>query len=399
MKRHKRLLAALLAAVMTTTVSLSSTLAVAAAEPFADFRIDAADMDIPDRTISVDLYRRQNGAFRVDDSVEYPCRINRVTSDASFYIQPTEDGVWASVDYLTDLNGDGTYELLDGGSDPVWDVLNPQDGLALPMEGGGSPALIRAQTYVLSSEMLTSRYQQAVQNRTAGGSLALDVGQGTPVKQEHPLCMIKLHRIDPADGQDYIQTYYLELYGAVLIPHDISPSDSYYEAVKYVLAQGYFSGTDDGRFAPSDKLTRAQLAQVLWTMGGSLNSKMSQFSDVAVNDWFYRSVSWCQQEDLISGYDASTFGPHDQLSREQMISILFRYARHSGAALRSTADLSSFSDADQVSLWALDSMRWAVTNGLIPTTDAALRPGDAVTRAELASTLYSYEMNLSSHSR
>lgn len=399
MKRNKRWPAALLAAVMTAAVSLSSALAVAAVEPFADFRIDAADMDIPDRTISVDLYRRQNDAFQVDDRVEYTCRINRVTSDASFYIQPTEDGVWASVDYLTDLNGDGVYELPDGGDTPVWDVLNPQDGLALPVEGGGAPALTSGQTYVLSSEMLTSRYQQAVENRSAGGSLALDAGQETIARQEYPLCMIKLHYADPAGSEDYIQTYYLELYGAVLIPNDISPSDSYYEAVKYVLAQGYFSGTDDGRFAPSGELTRAQLAQVLWTMDGSLNSKMSQFSDVTPDDWFYRSVSWCQQEELISGYNATTFAPHDQLSREQMISILFRYAQHSGAALRSTADLSQFSDADQVSSWALDSMRWAVTNGLISGSDTALRPTDTVTRAELASTLYSYEMNLSSHSK
>ena len=399
MKQHNRWLAALLAAVMTTTVSLSSTLAVAAVEPFADFRIDAADMDIPDRTISVDLYRRQNGVFQSDGIVEYTCRVNRVTGDASFYIQPTEDGVWASVDYLTDLNGDGAYELLDGGSNPVWDVLSPQEGLALPVEGGSTPTLSNAHTHILSGEMLAARYQQAVETRTAGGSLALDAGQGTAAKQEYPLCMVKLHRTDPADGVDYIQTYYLELYGEVLIPHDVSPSDSYYEAVKYVLAQGYFSGTDDGRFDPSGQLTRAQLAQVLWTMGGSLNSQMSQFSDVAPNDWFYRSVSWCQQEELISGYDATTFAPHDQLSREQMISILFRYARRSGAALRSTSDLSRFSDADKVSAWALDSMRWAVTNGLISSSDTALRPGDTVTRAELASTLYSYEMNLSSRSR
>jgi len=398
MKRQKRWPAILLAAAMLTTISLSSALAVTAAEPFADFRIDATDMDSPDRAISVNLYRRQDGVFKVDDSVEYTCRVNRVTGDASFYIQPSAADVWASVDYLTDLNGDGTYELLDGGEAPVWDVLDPQDGLALPVEGDRAPALASGQTCVLSGEMLAARYQQAVQNRTAGGSLALDVGQGAVTRQEYPLCMVKLHHIDPADGTDYIQTYYLELYGAVLIPPDVSPSDSYYEAVKFVLAQGYFSGTEDWRFNPAGELTRAQMAQVLWTMGGSLNSKMSQFSDVSSTDWFYRSVSWCQQEELIAGY-GTTFAPHDKLSREQMISILFRYARRSGSALRSTSDLSRFSDVGDVSPWALDSMRWAVTNGLIPSTDTVLRPGDTVTRAELASTLYSYEMNLGSSTR
>ena len=305
---------------------------------------------------------------------------------------------WSDGQIITLPTG-GVFVLLDGGADPTWDVLSPQDGLALPTAGIEAPALTNAQTYILSSEMLSARYQQAVQSRAAGGPFALDVGQGGIARQEYPLCMVKLHHTDSADGEDYIQTYYLELYGAVLIPPDVSPSDSYYEAVKYVLAQGYFSGTDDGRFDPSGELTRAQLSQVLWTMGGSLNSKMSQFSDVTSNDWFYRSVSWCQQEELIAGYSTTTFAPHDRLSREQMISILFRYARNSGATLRSTADLSQFSDADQVSDWALDSIRWAVTNGLIPSSDTALRPSDTVTRAELASTLYSYEMNLSSRGR
>ena len=397
MKQHRRWLAALLAAAMTAALSLSPALAETAAEPFADFRIDATDMDIPDRAVSVNLYRRQDGAFQVDDTVEYTCRINRVTGDASFYIQPSADGVWASVDYLTDMNGDGVYELLDGGEDPVWVVLDLQGGLALPVEGNAAPALANAQTYILSGETLAARYRQAVQNRTGTGPLALDVGQGPVSRQEYPLCMVKLHHTDPADGEDYIQTYYLELYGPVLIPPDVSPSDSYYEAVKFVLAQGYFSGTDDGRFDPAGQLTRAQLAQVLWTMGGSLNSKAAQFSDVAETDWFYHSVSWCQQEELISGYDAATFAPQDLLSREQMLSILFRYARRSGAALRSDSDLSQFSDGADVSSWAVDSICWAVTNGLV--SGSELRPGDTVTRAELASTLYAYESGLGAQTR
>lgn len=399
MKRCKRWLAALLAAAMTAAISLSASLAAPEAEPFADFRIDASDMDIPDRTISVNLYQRQDGVFQVADSVEYACRVNRVTGDASFYIQPSVDGVWASVDYLTDLNGDGTYELLDGGEDPVWDVLTPQDGLVLPVAAKDAPALASAQTYILSGETLKARYQQAVQSRFAGNSLPLDVGQGPISKQEYPLCMVKLHCTDPSSGEDHVQTYYLELYGEVLVPPDVSPGDWYYEAVKFTLAQGYFSGTDDGRFDPSGLLTRAQLAQVLWTMGGSLNAKPSQFSDVSPTDWFCHSVSWCHQEELIVGYDADTFAPQDQLSREQMLCILFRYARHTGAALRITADLSQFTDADDISPWAMDSIRWAVTNGIISSSETALRPGESVTRAELAATLYSYQTNLDSLDR
>ena len=226
MKRHKRWLAVLAAAAIT--LSISSGLAAPETEPFADFRIDAADMDILDRTITVDLYRRQDGAFQAADHVEYACRVNRVTEDASFYIQPSKDGVWASVDYLTDLDGDGSYELLDGGEDPVWDVLDLRGGLAPPSEGRDAPALANAQTYILSGETLAGRFRQAVQSRSTGSSLSLDMGQEPVSRQEYPLCMVKLHHTDPAGGEHFTQTYYLELYGTVLVPPDISPDDWYY---------------------------------------------------------------------------------------------------------------------------------------------------------------------------
>lgn len=394
-KRYKRWMAAALAAVMTAALSISSVLALPAAEPFAEFRIDATGNDIRDRTISVALYRRdKSGQFQVDDTVEYTCKLNRATMDAGFFIQPKADGVWVTVDYLTDMNGDGTYELLDGDDSPVWDVMDLQGSLA-PAAEEGAPTLTNGETYILAPELLVHRSKEAVQARTAGGAAPLDVGQGDIASQDFPLCMIKLHRTDPADGEDYVQTYYLEIYDRVLIPFDISPGSWYYDAVKFVLAEGYFAGTDDGLFVPDGPLTRAQLAQVLWTMSGSQNAQMSQFSDVSADDWYCRAVSWCQQEGLISGYNHNTFAPNDPLSREQMVSILLRYARHSGVSLRTGADLSQFSDAADISPWAVESMKWAITNSLLPNIEDSLRPGETVTRAELAAALYTYELNSS----
>lgn len=392
MKRYRRWLTAAIAAALTAALSLST--ALASADSFADFRIDASGIDAPERDISVDLYRRdETGKFRMEDTVKYSCKLNRVTGDASFYIQPKTAGVWVTVDYLTDLDGNGVYELLDGGADPVWDVMDAQGGLALTT-AEGSTTLSSGQTYILSPEVLILRSREAVQARSASGTYELDAGQGTVVPQTFPLCMIKLHYTDLADGQDQTQTYYLEIYDKVLIPFDISPSDWYYEAVKYVLEQGYFSGTDGGQFDPDGKLTRAQLAQVLWTMADSPAAEATQFTDVASSDWFYAAVSWCQQENLLAGYADGSFSPNDLLSREQMVSVLHRYARYTGSNLRGTADLSQFSDGELVSSWAVDSMRWALTNGLITGTGDALRPADTVARAELASVLYAYDLNL-----
>lgn len=404
MKRTKRWAAGLLATAVMTAASVSYSFAASAEVPFGEFRIEASNKDNQEREISVDIYRRDDsGVFQADTKREYVCKLNRVTtratttSGADFFILAYLPDVWVSVDYLTDVNGDGVYELLDGADDPVWDLMDtqadPQDILVQLQPGSSAASLTVGQHYKLSPELLAYRYRQAVQDRVPGGSFPLDVGQAASSRQTFPLCMVKLHHTDPADLQDYVQTYYLQIYDDVLVPFDISPSDWYYDAVIFGLSQGYFSGTDKGLFCPESALTRAQLAQVLWTMSDSQETEGSCFSDVAQTDWFYSPVSWCQQEGLITGYSAERFGPNDLLTREQLVTVLHRYARYSGTSLRSTADLSRFADRDAVSSWALDSVRWAVTNGLISSFSETLAPQDNVSRADLAETLYAYTLN------
>lgn len=394
MRRYTRWMAGLLSAAVIITASISCGFASSAEAPFAEFRIDATGMDKPERSISVDIYRRNEaGLFQVDSSSEYTCKLNRATRDAGLFIQANAKGVWVSVDYLTDINGDGVYEFLEDENAPVWDVMSLQGALTQPRPGSQAPALTEGQPYILSPELLVYRSQQAAQDRAAGGACALDAGPETALPQSFPLCMVRLHRTDPADGQDHTQTYYLQIYDDVLIPFDISPTDWYYDAVAFGMAQGYFSGTDDGYFRPNDQLPRSHMAQVLWAMSGSPEAEGVRFNDVTPKDWFYPAVSWCRQEGLISGYSSEQFGPNDYLTREQMVTILYQYARYSGTSLRSNADLSQFADAGDISSWALESMRWALTNGLILNSESTLRPRDIVSRAELAEALYSYTLN------
>lgn len=398
MRRYRRWIAGLLAAGVLTAVSIFAGLAVSPAVPFAELRINASGMDTPERSISVDVYRREGGGlFQVDSSGEYTCRLNRVTRDAGLYIQASAEGVWVSVDYLTDVNGDGICELLEDTDAPVWDVMDARGALARPQPGSAAPTLTSGQPYILSPDLLVYRHRQAVQERLAGGSSVLDEGLTSAARQDFSLCMVRLHRTDPADGQDYTQTYYLQIYDDVLIPFDVSPEDPFYNAVLFCLYNGYFTGTGGGCFSPDTPLTRAQLAQVLWSKAGSPKLEdipQSQFADVSPDDWFCPAVTWCEYEKLISGYSPDTFAPNDLLTREQMVSILCRYTRNSGYSLRATADMSLFSDLSSVSPWAYDSMRWAATNLLIDTASGLLLPKQAVTRSELAEALYCYDTNL-----
>lgn len=392
MNRLKRWTAAALACGLTLSLSIASALALTPAEPFADFRIDASAMEVPDRTISIDWYRRgEDGSFRpADVAADYDytlnCKVNRITGDATLYIQPKAEGVWVTVDYLTNVNGDGLYELLDGGNEPAWDSLTAQGNLVQ----GRNEALSPGQTYILSAEALAARFDETEKAR-------VQLLEPEAAVTSWPLCRVTLSRTDPADGRTYEQLYYLEIFGNELIPWDIPRSAPYRDAVEYGLACGWFTGMDDGSFGPGLPLNRAQLAQVLWTVGGSQAAGGAGFIDVSPDDWFYQAVSWCGQENLIAGYEDGSFLPDASLTREQLASILARYAKHTGINPLSAADLSRYEDCGEVSSWAYDSMRWAVSNRLLsPAADNTLRPGDTVTRSELAQALYAYRTSLNS---
>lgn len=391
MRRYRRWMAALLAAAMAASISVFPGLALPAATPFAEFQIGASSTDAPQRTLSIARYTRgADGSFRLSGTEEQVCKLNRVTGDANFFIQPAEEGVWVTVDYLTDINGDGVYELLDGGSTPVWEVMDAQGGLIAPPDK--VPTLAADEMYILSSELLVQHSLQAAADRLAGGAHALEGAPEISAQPEFPLCVVTLRRAGSAGGQE--QVFYLRIYEDVLVPLDVSPEDPCYDAVIFCLFRGYFTGTGGGRFSPDAPLTRAQLAQVLWTVCGSPEAEPAAFSDVPEGAWYAQAVSWCRQAGLMSGQGGNTFAPGSLLTREEMAAVLYRYAQHAGSSLEAAADMSAFPDADSVSPWARDSMRWAAANWLIDVADGALLPKETVTRAELAKALYAYDINL-----
>lgn len=393
MRRCRRWISAFLSAAVAVSISVFPGLALPEAAPFAEFHIGASNSDAPRRTLTIARYERgKDGGFTLIDAEEQVCKLNRVTGDANFFIQPAEEGVQVTVDYLTDVNGDGVYELLDGGSVPTWEAMDAQSQLVPFQEE--LPALDASQMYILSAELLVQHAQQATLDRLAGGDCALENAPESSAQPEFPLCVITLRHIDSAGGQAQEEVYYLQIYDDVLVPFDISPEDPYYDAILFCMFRGYFTGTGGGKFSPDAPLTRAQLAQVMWSMCGSPDASPTTFTDVPEGVWYHQAVSWCQQNKLIAGQGDNTFAPNSPLTREQMTVILYRYARHTGVSLEVNADMSHFSDLSKVSSWAYTSMRWAVTNWLIDISDSTLQPKKVVTRSELAEALYCYDINL-----
>ena len=173
---------------------------------------------------------------------------------------------------------------------------------------------------------------------------------------------------------------------------DVSASAWYAKAVAYVTEKGMMEGSS-GKFMPLDKLTRSQMAQVLFNLEGkkSVNYALT-FGDMNGTEWYAEAVRWAASEQIVNGYDNGNFGPNDPITREQLVTILYRYAQYKGLDTATTEEnLTSFADAAQVSGYAVSAMKWAVGAGVINGTDSGLAPKATATRAEVAQILMNFD--------
>lgn len=394
MSNLKRWLCMPLALVLSIVLVLPAMAADPLADSFAAFLIDANTTDAPQLNLRVDLYRRDSvSSFQLDDSVRYDCNINRVAGKAAFYIQPKTGGVWVEVDYLTDLNDDGVYEMLDGEDSPVCDTMTASG--KLQAWDGTSHPLTSGQTYILSSESLSAHGQSALKARSTAGSVqSIPDAGGTLPSVDTVLYLVSLHYNSAVDQKEYVRYYYLRIFPSVIVPSDVPSGAWYYGAVEYALKQGLFSGTGADAFSPGATVTRAQLAQILWRLGGSKQAQGSAFSDVAKTDWYYSAVSWCSQTGLMSG-TGSGFLPNTPLTREQLALVLRQYAKYAGLDTETGTALSRFTDGSSASVWARDGLEWAVAQGLLTGYDnGSLKPANGITRCELAAVLRTFCQNL-----
>lgn len=145
---------------------------------------------------------------------------------------------------------------------------------------------------------------------------------------------------------------------------------------------GIVSGYENGEFKPDNEMTRAEFATVLWNVAGKPETSVSlNFTDVTENDWFYKQVAWGYGEGIISGTSETAFSPNDKLTREQAMTILWRYK----GSPEAENVLDKFTDSEDVSDYAKNAMNWAISNGIISgVTETELSPKTSATRAQLA---------------
>lgn len=170
---------------------------------------------------------------------------------------------------------------------------------------------------------------------------------------------------------------------------DVHGSDWFSDSVAYVCRHGLMVGTDERSFSPNGITTRGMLVTILYrTEGEPAASNQSHYADVPPSAYYASPVSWASWHGIASGYSADAFGPEDSISRQQLATILYRYAAYKNFDVSHRGNLVQFSDRDQISDYAIDALSWANATGLLNgKADQTLAPAASTTRAEMAAIL------------
>jgi len=175
---------------------------------------------------------------------------------------------------------------------------------------------------------------------------------------------------------------------------DVTRGIDIYDDVKYVYEKGIMEGMSDTEFGPELPMTRGMIATILHRMAGEPKVPYAGvFSDVSAGQWYTDGVEWAASAGLVLGYGDGTFGTTDNVTREQLAVILYRYAQWKGYAVKTAHPF--FLDSEDVSATAVEAMDWAVASGILrPDGDHNIRPGADATRGEIATAIHAFLENV-----
>ena len=176
---------------------------------------------------------------------------------------------------------------------------------------------------------------------------------------------------------------------------DVAVKNWYYDAVKYVVDKGLLIGYSEHVFAPGDSMTRAMAVVVLHRFAGLPAAEASAgYTDVRSGTWYADAVDWATERGIANGTGDGRFGHDEPATREQFVTMLWRYATDAGLATASDAALDGFRDVSELSDWALEAVTWAVGNGLLNGSSGRLMPTALLTRAQASAILMRFHQLL-----
>ena len=170
---------------------------------------------------------------------------------------------------------------------------------------------------------------------------------------------------------------------------DVAEGDWFFESARFVSESALMNGTGDNLFSPNILMSRAMLVTTLYRFAGNPDTASEhEYADVRDGQWYSEAVKWGRAEGIVEGLGDGRFGVNDNITREQLAVLLYRYAKKLGLDVSAASYLGVYSDSGDISSWALDAMRWANHKGIITgRTAVELAPLSTATRAEVATVL------------
>lgn len=243
----------------------------------------------------------------------------------------------------------------------------------------------------LALELENITYKNNINPGTATAAIIVrDYFDGTEVELTKNFTILKDGEVPPADpapNPDPAPTGDFT---------DVTSNDWFKDYVGYVNEKGLMRGLNETTFGPAQLLSRAQFAVILHRMEGEPEVAYEAiFPDVpATGVFFTEAAMWANANKIITGYDNGNFGPADNITREQMAVMMYRYAKAEGFDTSKAADLTTFPDASSVSAFAKEAIAWAIGEGLITGDQGNINPQGNASRAVCATIITRFDQNV-----
>ncbi len=174
---------------------------------------------------------------------------------------------------------------------------------------------------------------------------------------------------------------------------DVNADDWFSDAVNYVSKKNLMNGVGDDMFAPQSNMTRAMVVTILYRMEGSPSvDGTASFSDVASGSWYADAVKWAADSNIVNGISSDTFAPKKNVTREQLVCMMYRYAEYKNidTTLEGELLIDNYTDKDDISAYAADSVKWSLEKAIIQGSGSKINPKGNATRAQMAQILCNF---------
>lgn len=174
---------------------------------------------------------------------------------------------------------------------------------------------------------------------------------------------------------------------------DANYNEWYHEDLDYVVKKGLMNGVSLNKFEPHESTTRAMVVTILYRLENKPKVKSKNiFDDVEENTWYTDAIIWANSQGIVLGYGDDTFAPDQPITREEMVTVLYRYNEYKkySTHTNSPQKIKAFSDYGDVSTWAFKAMKWACGEGIINGSDGLILPQDNTERCQIAAILHRF---------